>query len=331
MIWDCFTFFNETLLLEARLNELDGVVDRFVVVESPVTFQGVEKPLVFEENAARYAQWADRIVHVVAPPLPGATSAWDREYHQRHTLLLALEKADDDDVVIVSDVDEIPRASLLEQLALVLDDTTALAMSVYYYKVNLRHSRPWHHPKVTRVGALKGSAPNELRVSVAPNVAADAGWHFSYLGGEDELAVKLNAFSHAEEVTGQGYGSAAHLRRCTDLGVDFGFGTVLEVAPDSELPAWIRDQRSQRPGLFSPGRSLAMDLAAHAYGVATRRRKRIGGQRLDRHPVLGSAYGLALAVGDRARSIARRPRGPSGLVVAPAPWRQTSNESRTQE
>ena len=57
MIYDCFTFFNELDLLEIRLNELDLVVDKFVLVEANFTHQGKEKRLLFEENKNRFFKW----------------------------------------------------------------------------------------------------------------------------------------------------------------------------------------------------------------------------------------------------------------------------------
>lgn len=55
MIIDCFTFFNELDVLEIRLRELDGVVDRFVLVEATLTHQGKPKPLLYAENKERFA------------------------------------------------------------------------------------------------------------------------------------------------------------------------------------------------------------------------------------------------------------------------------------
>jgi len=74
MIYDCFTFFNELDLLEIRLNVLKDVVDRFVLVEATQTFTGRPKPLYYKENAARFAAFADRIIHVVVDDFSAADS-----------------------------------------------------------------------------------------------------------------------------------------------------------------------------------------------------------------------------------------------------------------
>ena len=60
MIYDCFTFFNEFDLLEIRLNELDSVVDKFVLVEATKTFSGLDKPLYFNENKNKFNKFEGR-------------------------------------------------------------------------------------------------------------------------------------------------------------------------------------------------------------------------------------------------------------------------------
>jgi beta-1,4-mannosyl-glycoprotein beta-1,4-N-acetylglucosaminyltransferase len=129
-LYDCFTFFDELDLLEIRLNELYDVVDRFVLVEASSTFQGVPKPLIFEQNKARFARWIDKIKHVVCDfpdPMPRLSSksrkkqgeraiAWDREYYQRNQILRGLADARPDDVIMVSDVDEIPSRAVMTRI-----------------------------------------------------------------------------------------------------------------------------------------------------------------------------------------------------------------------
>ena len=65
MIYDCFPFFNELDLLEIRLNELSGVVDRFVLSEAELTHNGDRKPLYFNEHKDRFAKFADKIIHII--------------------------------------------------------------------------------------------------------------------------------------------------------------------------------------------------------------------------------------------------------------------------
>ena len=66
MIYNAFMFYDEFDLLDIRLKELSGLVDRFVLIESNRTYTGKPKPLYFCENSERYVKYADRIVHIIA-------------------------------------------------------------------------------------------------------------------------------------------------------------------------------------------------------------------------------------------------------------------------
>src|SRR5205823_1107096 len=109
MIYDCFLFFNEVELLEIRLHDLSAVVDRFVLVESPVTFSNKPKPLYYADNRDRFKAFEDRIIHVVVDDNPPADSPFDRENHQRNCIARGLAACHPDDVVLISDLDEIPK------------------------------------------------------------------------------------------------------------------------------------------------------------------------------------------------------------------------------
>ena len=86
MVYDCFTFFNELELLELRLHELAGVVDKFVLVEATRTFTNKPKPLYFQENRARFAAFENKLVHVVVADLPDSSDAWVVERFQRNAI-----------------------------------------------------------------------------------------------------------------------------------------------------------------------------------------------------------------------------------------------------
>ena len=98
MIYDCFSFFNELDLLEIRLNTLDSVVDKFVIVESTLTHTGNPKPLYYAENKKRFEKFKDKIIHIIVdefPSFPDATNremAWIRENCQRNAILRGIPK-----------------------------------------------------------------------------------------------------------------------------------------------------------------------------------------------------------------------------------------------
>jgi beta-1,4-mannosyl-glycoprotein beta-1,4-N-acetylglucosaminyltransferase len=102
-------------LLEIRIKELYGSVDKFIIVEGDKTHSGHGKKSVFLENIGRFEAYLEKISHFIAP-LPHGNDAWGNERFQRDFVLDALIKieAHDDDIVIVSDADEIPSRTALE-------------------------------------------------------------------------------------------------------------------------------------------------------------------------------------------------------------------------
>ena len=114
MIYDCFTYFNEELLLELRLNYLDEIVDKFVIVEANKTFSGNPKKQNFDIN--KFEKFKDKIIYVFLEDLPETDNPWVRESFQRNYIqeVLKKENAKDDDIVIVSDVDEIPTVNAID-------------------------------------------------------------------------------------------------------------------------------------------------------------------------------------------------------------------------
>src|SRR5438874_7380488 len=108
-IFDCFTYFRESELLKLRCEELLGLNVTHVLVEAPFTHTGDAKPLYYEEKKSLFGRY--NIFGVAQEYMPNTGDAWDNEGWQRDTILECLQhlKANDDDIVIISDLDEIPR------------------------------------------------------------------------------------------------------------------------------------------------------------------------------------------------------------------------------
>lgn len=226
MVYDCFIFFNELELLEIRLHELNDVVDKFVLIEANKTFQNNHKPYYFEENKERFAPFLDKIIHVKLDkyplfiPLINPFTPWKLEFFQRNSIVKGLKDCKPDDIVLISDVDEIPRASVVKSmLENGVNQIYGLKMDMYMYFLNnqliydggssmtIEQSKDgiWHCTAVLPYKLLT-KKPNRLRRIIMRTrrrgevykIIPNAGWHFTYLGGVKNIINKLEAFSHTE-------------------------------------------------------------------------------------------------------------------------------------
>lgn len=255
MIYDTFIFFNELDLLEIRLNILDGVVDRFVLVEATRTFQGNPKPLLFETNKHRFAKFNDRIIHVIVDDIPIDAAPFDREHFQRNAILRGLKACEEDDLVLISDLDEIPNPEAIPA-SLEKGQIGFFVQKLFYYTLNTKclelDSLPWS--LIVRFNDI--GLPADLRkllVAYQATVLAkselgstfriieDGGWHFSYLGGPEIIAAKLEAFSHSE-LNLEKFKDLHHIRSAMSDGSDiFGRNLTFARAALEELPKFVRE------------------------------------------------------------------------------------------
>ena len=201
LIYDCFPFFNELELLELRFATLNNVVDRFVLVESDQSHTGKSKPLFFAENKDRFHSYLEKIEHVVVRDLPETEEPWERDRFQRNAVLRGLNKVKNEDLVLLSDVDEIPRPESVHQLIgdgrclrLLEENPIVLTQELYYYYVNcLDPLEPWYGTIAIRARNFT-MLPDKLRTLRfrLPRLRK-GGWHFTYLGGIEKIIEKLHA------------------------------------------------------------------------------------------------------------------------------------------
>ena len=184
-IFDLFPYNGEQQILEIKLNEMAGWVDRFVIVESRQTFAGLPKPLQFEAARARFTAWADRIDYVVVDAFPDhVASPWARNFHQRDEAIRGIAGAcAPDDLVLLTDVDEIVDRRAVEPFA---GEFAGLAMQTFRYFLNYRQAQPSEAPGSASV--WKARYLQDVGSSYARNVLApwmttdrlqDAGWRFT--------------------------------------------------------------------------------------------------------------------------------------------------------
>ena len=142
MVYDCFQFFNELDILKLRMHVLNDVVDKFVISEATVTFSGEKKPLYFQENREMFQEFENKIIHKVVDDTPMDTSAFMRDSHQKCAVARGLEGAKDDDIVIFSDVDEIPNPEAVKKVLADFDGSKiyALAQRNFYCYLNMEET-----------------------------------------------------------------------------------------------------------------------------------------------------------------------------------------------
>jgi hypothetical protein len=220
-IIDTFIFYNELDLLNYRLSILNDYVDYFVLVESKYTFSGDIKPLYYSENKEIFEKYNNKIVHIVVD-LPykkpninyNLNQQWENEYHQRNSIKYGIEMIKhlltDSDIIITSDVDEIPNPNILiqaKQNNLVFDINTLnrLALDMYYYNLYYRigEGSNWHGIKLMTFNAYKKNKLTfqQMRVWEHSNfvpVIEKGGWHLSYFGDINFIIKKISSFSHQE-------------------------------------------------------------------------------------------------------------------------------------
>jgi beta-1,4-mannosyl-glycoprotein beta-1,4-N-acetylglucosaminyltransferase len=241
-LFDCFTFFNELDLLEIRLETLGSVVDFFVIAEAPITYRADPKPLYFELNKQRFAKFLPKIRHIIVDDLPtekGFDQNWQRETLQRAALERGLADARDEDIIMLSDLDEIPTPAKIKEAITWHDTLRVFHMRFFSYFANCE-SHPgnayWVGTGMTEYRLAKGrfeyvlkKLPTHLRMR--PNATLrkrismrlkeasilltrslrikrirNGGHHFSWLGGADKVLQKRGAISiHGGQVFPEDY------------------------------------------------------------------------------------------------------------------------------
>lgn len=285
MIFDCIPFFNELDILKLRMQILSPIVDCFVLEESTVTFSGEAKEMVFAENRELFAEFADKIryVPVEDSPMQGVTTH-ERDKYQKNQLIRGLSDAKPEDIIIFSDVDEIPNPAALVKLIGHFDPGKIyhLAQRMFYCFLNMEEvsgnllsitgefpgveRRQWLGTKVCSYAGLPVEGIVYLReVSPADSRSvriADGGWHFGYMGGNGErdvakrIGVKVQAAAHQE------YNSKRYLSEAMDrllCGEDI-FGRdakFIRVEIDESFPVYLREHKDEYGFLIAPKISRA--------------------------------------------------------------------------
>ena len=231
-IYDCFMFYDEDLVIDLRLNILNEYVHKFVIVESKFTHSGKKRELLFDIN--KYSKFKKKINYIVLENEPVdleivqdndtddkknskyIMNALKRENFQRNGIKKGLTNAKPDDLILVSDVDEIPNLLNLD-INEINDNIILFKQNFYYYKFNLKlEDMPWLGTKGCKYKNLK--SPQWLRnikdkkypfwrLDVLfsnkkySNIKFidNGGWHFSNMKTPEEIEKKMRTYLHHRE------------------------------------------------------------------------------------------------------------------------------------
>ena len=231
-IFDCFMYFDEEVVLDVRLNSLDKYVDYFVIVESNFTHKGDGRDLKFNHN--KFDKFKNKIIYLVYDKqLKGIETvnkndseseksrkyilnAALRENGQRNFIQDGLNKAEDNDIILISDVDEIPNLSEVN-LNNINEKIIMFQQDMFYYKFDLKVlDFVWTGTKSCRKKDLlspqwlrnvKDRKYSPFRIDIlfskkkysSIKFIGNGGWHFSNIKTAEEIEHKLKSYLHHRE------------------------------------------------------------------------------------------------------------------------------------
>ncbi len=231
-IFDCFMYFDEDMLLDLRFHYLNQFVKKFVITEATYTHNGTKKKLNFDIN--KFKKFKDKITYIVVENQPDnilelskndtkdkrgeklILNGMARDYFQRENLSRGLKDAIEDDLIIISDLDEIPNLNKLS-FNQINNNIIIFEQKMFYYKLNLFYEDfSWQGSKAVKkknfispqwLRNIKGKKYPSWRIDTLFSKKKysnllfinDGGWHFTCLRTPEELEKKLLNFAHHYE------------------------------------------------------------------------------------------------------------------------------------
>ena len=235
-IFDCFSYWDEDLLLDLRLNILNKHVDYFVIVEGNKTWQNNPKKLKFDIK--NFKRFEDKIIYIPVEDMPGGDDPYKRENFQRNSIQRGLTKSNNDDLILISDLDEIPNPRSLKEFKKEMRYAVFKQLH-FYYKLNLHSTKNpyWHGSRICVKKYLKSPQwLRNLKFKKRPfwridklrlnNIIENGGWHFCNLKDPEALLYKYenlcetNDPYHFKEKIDQKYLDINEINKRIKLGED---------------------------------------------------------------------------------------------------------------
>jgi len=288
-IYDCFMYFDEDLILNLRLNTLDKYVDYFVIVESSFAHNGEKRKLKF--NISKFSKFKKKIIYLVYDEEPnniyninkndiGQSKTnkliWNaiyRENGQRNFIMNGLNHADNNDLILISDVDEIPNLKNIE-LKNIKQKIILFQQDMFYYKFDLKIPNiKWTGTKACRKKNLispqwlrnvKDRKYLIFRLDIifskqkynSVKIINNGGWHFTNIKTAKEIETKLKSYLHHIEFEQNPLSSdeieniIKEKRAIYNLNLDqrknkIGKGDKLEKIKLDDLPIYLKENRKE--------------------------------------------------------------------------------------
>ncbi len=211
-IYDCFQYFDEDHTVDLRLNVLNKFVDYFVISESTKTHQGKNKKINFDVK--NFLKFKNKIIFVIADYKQDINFANHTggespiEQHQRNSLIEGIKGASSEDLIILSDSDEIPDLKKLSEIKK-NKKFVAFSQKMFMYKLNLQNLNEsnWIGSKITKKKNIKSMQDLRnlkfknypfWRIDKSNQQIINGGWHFSFLQTPNQILNKIKSFSHGE-------------------------------------------------------------------------------------------------------------------------------------
>ena len=231
-IYDCFMYYDEDLLLDIRLNSLEKFVKKFVITEATYAHNGENKKLNFDIN--KFKRFKDKIIYIVVDKQPKnilelkksdtrektgeklILNGMARDYFQRENLAKGLVDARDEDLILISDLDEIPNLESLN-FKNIKNNIIIFEQKIFYYKLNLLYDNfLWQGTRaIKNKNFLSPQWLRNIKSKKYPRWRIDTifskkkysdlmfvkngGWHFTCLKTPDQLEKKLLNYAHHYE------------------------------------------------------------------------------------------------------------------------------------
>ena len=208
-IYDCFSYLDEDLLLKLRLNILNKYVDYFIIIEGSKTWQNNKKNLNFDIN--KFKKFQEKIIYIPVTDLPDGDNPYDRENFQRNAISRGIRDAKDDDIIIISDLDEIPDPKKIRSFKHEMRFAVFKQLH-FYYKLNLHSQKNpfWYGSRICVKKYLRSPQwLRNLKFKKRPfwridklrlnNIIEDGGWHFCNLKEPERLLYKYKNLCETDD------------------------------------------------------------------------------------------------------------------------------------